>query len=238
MQKCRVKSVKPVGKEMTYNVEMEGDQHNYALWDIKNEKFVISANSHSAAYAHIAYQTAYLKVYYPIEFMCSLLTSEINNADKNEKLMAYVNEAKRMGIIIMKSNVNRSKDKYIIERGTNPSTGRTVENIRSPLTVIDGVGGVASASIIENQPYKNLGDFLYKVNGTKVNIKVFKALLENGCFDDAWKLKADTALAQYEESRSSTGKKKQKDMAKQMEYVNASGSSLLCFGGEDYEFKL
>jgi DNA polymerase-3 subunit alpha len=194
--------------------------------------------SHSASYSFISYICAYLKIYYPIEFMCSLLTSEIDNADKNVKLMSYVNEARRMGIIIMKSNINRSKDKYIIERGISPSTGKVVENIRSPLTVIDGVGGVASSSIINNQPYKSLMDFLLKINGSKVNIKVFKALLENGCFDESWKLKNDEALAQYEESRSADGKKKQKSIAKQMEYVNASGGALLCFGGEDFEFKL
>lgn len=194
--------------------------------------------SHSAAYSFIAYQTAYLKVYYPIEFMCSLLTSEIDNADKNEKLMTYINEAKRMGIIIMKSNVNRSKNKYIIEKGSDPGNGRTVENIRSPLTVIDGVGGVASESIISNQPYKNLMDFLFKLNGAKVNIRVFKSLLTNGCFDESWKLKSDDAVAQYEESRSASGKKKQKSIVKQMEYINSAGDSLLCFGGEDFDIKL
>lgn len=193
--------------------------------------------SHSAAYSFIAYQTAYLKVYYPIEFMCSLLTSEIDNADKNEKLMSYINEAKRMGIVIMKSNINRSKNKYIIERGTDPGNGRTIENIRSPLTVIDGVGGVASESIINNQPYKNLMDFLFKLNGAKVNIKVFKSLLSNGCFDESWKLKSADAITQYEESRSASGKKKQKSIAKQMEYINSAGDSVLCFGGEDFDIK-
>jgi len=194
--------------------------------------------SHSASYSFISYICAYLKIYYPIEFMCSLLTSEIDNADKNVKLMSYINEAKRMGIIIMKSNVNRSKDKYIIEKGINPATGKAIENIRSPLSVIDGVGGVASSGIISNQPYKNLIDFLLKVNGSKVNIKVFKSLLENGCFDEEWKLKNDDAIAQYEENRSAEGKKRQKSIAKQMEYVNAAGEASLSFGGEDFDFKL
>jgi len=194
--------------------------------------------SHSCSYSLIAYFCAWLKIYYPLEFMCSLLSSEIDNADKNVKLMSYINEAKRMGLIIMKSNINRSKAKYIIEKGISPSTGKSIENIRSPLTVIDGVGGVASETIINNQPYKNLIDFLCKVNGSKVNIRVFKSLLNNGCFDESWKLKPDEALAQYEESRSSTGKKKQKSISKQMEYVNSSGNSLLCFGGDDFEIKL
>jgi hypothetical protein len=76
------------------------------------------------------------------------------------------------------------------------------------------------------------------VNGSKVNIKVFKSLLENGCFDEEWKLKNDDAIAQYEENRSAEGKKKQKSIAKQMEYVNAAGEASLSFGGEDFDFKL
>ena len=77
MQKCKIKSVKSLGIQKTYNVTMKSKQHNYALYDDKNGCHVISGNSHSCAYAFLAYQTAFLKYYYPLEFMSNLLTSEI-----------------------------------------------------------------------------------------------------------------------------------------------------------------
>jgi DNA polymerase-3 subunit alpha len=79
--------------------------------------------SHSAAYSFVSYQTAYLKVNYPLEFMCNLLTSEIDNNDKNKKLYSYVEEARNMHIAVKSQNINRSGLSFKIEKGRNANTG-------------------------------------------------------------------------------------------------------------------
>ena len=86
MKKCKIRLIKSLGFKKTYNVTMKGHQHNYKIFDVEGNNSFITSNSHSAAYAFIAYQCAWLKIYYPIEFMCNLLTSEINNNDKDEKI--------------------------------------------------------------------------------------------------------------------------------------------------------
>jgi DNA polymerase III alpha subunit len=185
MIKCKIKSIKSLGVQKTYNVTMKSSQHNYKIVDPENRLSVITKNSHSCAYAFLAYQCCYLKINYPIEFMTALLSSEINNSDKGLKLKSYISQAQTMGITVGSTNVNKSGSKFRIETGTNKN-GNEIDFIRSPINMIDGVGLKACESIDENQPYKGLEDFLKRVDTSKVNSKVYMALVNAGGMD-AWK---------------------------------------------------
>ncbi|ACM92078.1 DNA polymerase III alpha subunit [Nautilia profundicola AmH] len=127
--------------------------------------------SHSAAYAMITYQTAYLKTYYPTEFLSALLTYEAENTDKIAK---YIEEAKVLGIEVLPPNVNKSNAEFTpIE-----------DKILFGLSAIKGVGSKAIESIVANRPYESLEDFILKVDTSKVNKKVLEQLIKAGAMDD------------------------------------------------------
>jgi len=127
--------------------------------------------SHSAAYAMITYQTAYLKTYYPTEFLSALLTYEAENTDKIAK---YIEEAKVLGIEVLPPNVNKSNAEFTpIE-----------DKILFGLSAIKGVGSKAIESIVANRPYESLEDFILKVDTGKVNKKVLEQLIKAGAMDD------------------------------------------------------
>ena len=142
--------------------------------------------SHSAGYSFISYQTAWLKVYYPIEFMCNLLTSELDANDKHIKMNGYYQESTRMGLCIKQADLNKSKLSFTIENGISDLTQTSIDFIRAPLTILDGVGEKAAAEIVAKQPFKDLKDFLAKVNLSKVDVRVFEALVEKGCLPQSW----------------------------------------------------
>ncbi len=127
--------------------------------------------SHSAAYAMITYQTAYLKVYYPAEFFSALLSSEKDNTDK---IVKYINEIKRMKLQILPPSVHKSGDDF------TPMEG----GILFGLGAIKGVGSKAIESIIKNRPFKDLEDFILKVDTQKVNKRVLEALIKSGAMDN------------------------------------------------------
>jgi len=127
--------------------------------------------SHSAAYAMITYQTAYLKTYYPTEFLSALLTYEAENTDKIAK---YIEEAKHLGIEVLPPNVNKSNAEF------TPID----DKILFGLSAIKGVGSKAIESIVANRPYESLEDFILKVDTSKVNKKVLEQLIKAGAMDD------------------------------------------------------
>ncbi|MDL0088453.1 DNA polymerase III subunit alpha [Campylobacter gastrosuis] len=133
--------------------------------------------SHSAAYAYITFQTAYLKAYYPAEFMAALLTSEENNVDK---IVKYIDESKRLKIDVLAPNLNRSlKEFSVIE-----VEGR--DKIVFGLGAIKGVGGAAIENLIEEREkreFKDLDDFASRIDAFKVNKKVVESLIKSGAFD-------------------------------------------------------
>lgn len=188
--------------------------------------------SHSSAYSYLAYQTAWLKVYYPIEFMCNLLSSEIDNSDKNEKLNTYFKEAERMKIVVMNANINHSKLKFVIEKGISANTKEPCEFIRSPFTIVDGIGQVAAEIIIDGQPYTDLKDFLARINGSKVTTKVFQSLLNHGAMDESWHTRRAEILAMYDSVKNEISKERT-DKKKQEEYIKDKGDESLgwMFGG-------
>jgi DNA polymerase III subunit alpha len=129
--------------------------------------------SHSAAYAAITYQTAYLKAHYPTEFMCAMLTLDKDNTDK---VIRYMGEARRMGIDVTPPDVNRSTEGFTIDG----------PRILFGLGAVKGVGSGAIESIVEARakgPFADLLDFCDRVDLRRVNRKVVEALIRSGAFD-------------------------------------------------------
>lgn len=130
--------------------------------------------SHSAAYAMICYQTAYLKARFPVEFMASLLTLDMGNQDKTIKNIA---ECRSMGIPILPPDINESQSSFAVVQ----------DNIRFGLGAVKNVGLKAVESVIEERkrsgPFKDLVDFCKRVEGGKVNKRVLEGLIECGAFD-------------------------------------------------------
>jgi len=130
--------------------------------------------SHSCAYALLAYQTAYLKTHFPVEFMAALLTSETGNAEKQVK---YINEARGMNIPILPPNVNES-DLYFTPVG---------DSIRFGMAAIKNVGENTAKAIRESRvaegEFKNLYDFCGRIEPRFLNKRVFESLIKSGAVD-------------------------------------------------------
>ena len=130
--------------------------------------------SHSCAYALLAYQTAYLKTHYPVEFMAALLTSEAGNS---EKVVKYINEARGMGISILPPDVNES-DLYFTPVG---------ESIRFGLAAIKNVGENTAKAIRESRmgqgAFESLYDFCERIESRFLNKRVFESLIKSGAMD-------------------------------------------------------
>ncbi|MCM8804349.1 MAG: DNA polymerase III subunit alpha [Candidatus Omnitrophica bacterium] len=129
--------------------------------------------SHSAGYAFLSYQTAYLKANYPLEFMTSLLNSEIGNTDK---IKEYIEECEKMNIWILPPDLSESDEKFKI----------LGNDIIFALSAIKNVGSAAIKSIIESRKEGNfisLYDFCERVNLRSVNKKVIESLIKGGAFD-------------------------------------------------------
>lgn len=129
--------------------------------------------SHSAGYALISYQTAFLKANYPLEFMTALLNSEIGNFDK---IAEYIDECERMGIWILPPDILESDDRFKIFGN----------DILFGLSAIKNVGEGAITSIMEERsrgPFKSLFNFCERVNLRTVNKKVIESLVKAGAFD-------------------------------------------------------
>lgn len=128
--------------------------------------------SHSAAYALLAYQTAYLKAHYPVQFMASLLSSVVNNTDK---VTSYMEECRRLGIEVLPPDVNESQVSF------TPLKGR----IRFGLAAVKNVGQGAIESIInarQSGAFSSLDDFCERVDLRAVNRRVIESLIAGGAF--------------------------------------------------------
>src|SRR5262245_39317048 len=152
--------------------------------------------SHSAAYAVLAYRTAYLKAHYPQCFMAAILTSERGN---QEKVVKYINECREMGISILPPDINTSDVNF------TPTTN----GIRFGLTAIKNVGESAITSIVANKPFKSIFDFCERVDLRTVNKRVIESLLKAGAFDS---VNTDRALMYANIDRAMDwGQKKQRE---------------------------
>ncbi len=159
--------------------------------------------SHSAAYALISYQTAYLKANYPVEFMCALLTCEKDNTDK---IVEYVKESEQMGITVLPPDVNESVTEFnVVDDHT----------IRFGLLGVKNVGQTAIESIVEKRNadglYQSLYDMCERVDLRLVNRKVIESLIKSGSCD-CFKVLRSQLMAVVEQALD-TGAKAQKDKA-------------------------
>ncbi|MCX6720634.1 MAG: DNA polymerase III subunit alpha [Candidatus Staskawiczbacteria bacterium] len=132
--------------------------------------------SHSAAYATIAYQTAYLKAHYPVEFMASVLTSE--RADV-ERISFLIDECKKMNVEVLAPNINESLKNFTVVPEKN--------QIRFGLLAIKNVGANIAEAVVEERkiagPFKSIGDFIHRVKSKDLNKKSMEALIKAGAFD-------------------------------------------------------
>ena len=144
--------------------------------------------SHAAAYAVVSYQTAYLKVYYKEEFMAATLNSFLGNLDK---VPEYIDECKRLGIEILKPDINQSATRFTVHNN----------KIRFGLGSIKNVGIAAVEAIVlernRNGEYKSFTDFCERINGEAVNKKCIESLIKAGCFEEFEQTRG-TLLASFE----------------------------------------
>ena len=130
--------------------------------------------SHAAAYAVVAYQTAWLKYYYPVEFMAALMTSVIDNSTK---VSEYILTCRQMNIGILAPDVNESESAFSMSGGA----------IRYGLNAIKSIGRPVIESIIAERkaggPYVDLSDFIHRLPGKDVNKRVVENLIKSGAFD-------------------------------------------------------
>jgi len=167
--------------------------------------------SHAAAYAIVAYQTAYLKANYPVEFFCAMMTNDMADT---AKLSQYINEAREFGIEVLQPDVNESQVYFApAVRGTgfqpvnsaDKDTGQRPvpqrQGIRFGLAAIKGVGEVAVETILkarnEGGKFTSLSDLCERVDGRTVNRKILEALIKSGACDGFGQTRA-TLCAQIE----------------------------------------
>jgi len=157
----------PEGLEPTYDFEVPG-----AASFIANG--IAVHNSHAAAYALVAYQTAYFKANYPVEFMAALLTSEMGDTDK---IVKYIEECRAMGLRVQPPDVNVSQVRFSVAG----------DIIRFGLAAIKNVGEAAMESILKTRAddgaFRTLDDFCARVDLRLVNRRVIESLIKAGAFD-------------------------------------------------------
>ncbi len=144
--------------------------------------------SHAAAYSVVSYRTAYLKTYYPAEFMAATLNSFLGNLDK---VPVYIYECKRLNIEILKPDINKSFTKFTVQDN----------KIRFGLGSIKNVGVSAIETVIaeriKNGEFKSFTDFCERIQSGTVNKKCIECLIKAGCFDSMSQTRA-TLLASFE----------------------------------------
>ena len=130
--------------------------------------------SHAAAYAVVAYQTAWLKCYYPVEFMAALLNSFLGSSDK---ISQYVYECKVLNIEVLPPDINESQIKFTVVNG----------KIRFGLAAVKNVGEGAVKSVIDERKasgnYRSFRDFCDRIDGREVNKRCIESLIKSGAFD-------------------------------------------------------
>jgi DNA polymerase III subunit alpha len=151
--------------------------------------------SHSAAYALVAYQTAYLKAHYPVEFMAALLTEDMGNTDK---VIKSIGDCREMGIEVLPPDINESNRSFrVLEKA-----------MRFGLGAVKNVGEGAIEAIIEargEEPFKDLFDFCERVDLRRVNKRVIEALIKCGAFDSTGGLRSQ--LTAVLEEAAATGQR-------------------------------
>ena len=166
----RVVSIEPAGVEDTYDLTVAED-HNFVADGL------IVHNSHSAAYAHITYHTAYLKNYYPAEFMAALLSSEIDDGNKRDMLVDHIADARKLGVDVLPPDVNKGQSDFDVVGG----------KIVFGLTAIKGLGRGAAEEIVRARsaggPFRDLFDFCERIDLRLVTRAAIEKLIKAGAMD-------------------------------------------------------
>ncbi len=143
--------------------------------------------SHSATYALLSYQTAWLKTYYPAEFMAAVLSSDMDNTDK---VVNFTLDAEENGLVVEPPDINVSHYKFMVNydvcTAQNDQQSNKKPHIVYGLGALKGVGEAAIESIIEARkqgPFKDLFEFCQRVDTRKVNRRVIEALIQSGAMD-------------------------------------------------------
>ena len=130
--------------------------------------------SHAAAYAIVSYQTAWLKYYYPVEFMAALMTSCIDNPGK---VSEYIANCRQMGIAILPPDINKSEGVFTVEG----------DSIRYALSAIKGIGRPVMEAIGQERgkggPFTSIRDFCQRLSGKEVNKRTLENFIKSGAFD-------------------------------------------------------
>ncbi len=162
--------------------------------------------SHAAAYAVVAYQTAWLKCYYPVEFMAALLNSFLGSSDK---ISQYVHECKALRIEVLPPDINESQMKFTVVNG----------KIRFGLAAVKNVGEGAVRSVIEirktNGNYRSFRDFCDRIDGKDVNKRCIESLIKSGAFD-SMEIYRSKLIAVYEKMLEGIAQIKKRNMDGQM----------------------
>jgi DNA polymerase-3 subunit alpha len=164
-------------------IEPRGIQDTYDLTVADDHTFVadglIVHNSHSTAYAFIAYQTAYLKTHYPVEFMAALLSGDIpgRNFKTKDQLVEHLEDCQRMGIEVVPPDVNTSEVDFSVAQN----------KIYFALSAIKGCGGSAGDAVAaarrKGGPFKDLFDFCERVDASSCNRAAIETLIKAGAMD-------------------------------------------------------
>ena len=161
--------------------------------------------AHTAAYAVIAYQTAYLKAHFPVEYMAALLTSVIDNSDK---VAHYINECRHLGIKVLPPDINESYESFTV----------VSDKIRFGLTAVKNVGHNVARAIIKARKsegkFTSFTDFVEKVSGD-LNKKALESLIKSGAFASIG-AKRSQLLAIYEDTLTRIQKEQRQGMKNQI----------------------
>ncbi|MEN1968236.1 DNA polymerase III subunit alpha [Lentibacillus sp. N15] len=157
-------------------------------WIVKFSNYGFN-RSHAVAYSMVAYRLAYLKAHYPVSFFAELLSSVANQQDK---VRAYINEAKACGLRVLAPSINSSFGKYTVEH----------DHIRMGLLSIKGIGNQVVKEIVRARKqgkFKNIFDFCLRVSLTIINRQVLEVLVLAGAFDETYRNRA-SLLASIDQS--------------------------------------
>ncbi len=169
--------------------------------------------SHAACYAVVAYQTAYLKYYYPVEFMAALMTSVIENSSK---VASYIMVCKSMGINILPPDINKGRRSFSVDNGS----------IRYALSAIKGVGGPVIDSIVEEREqrgeFTGIRDFINRIADKDVNKKAIESFIKAGALDSLGGTRKQL-MASYARLVDQETRNKKNNMSGQMSLFDLAG---------------
>ncbi|HSQ89733.1 DNA polymerase III subunit alpha [Romboutsia sp.] len=169
--------------------------------------------SHAAAYGVLSYQTAYLKAYYPVEFMAALITSVMGNTDK---VVEYIRECSILNIQVLKPDINKSFSKFSVEGN----------NIRFGLAAVKNVGVNIINNIIKerelNGAFADFGDLAKRLDSKDTNKRVIESLIKCGAFDDISENRA-SLMSGYENLLDSIAMDRKKNVQGQISLFDVFG---------------